>query len=255
MLKTVKRKRQLNKKGAVAAALAVLLILAAVFTVVHSQRASHQFTAINKEVAKGIDVSSHNGKINWKDVRSEADFAFIRVGYRGYEEGSINLDKKAKYNLKQANKADIPVGVYFYSQATNEQEAQEEADFVINAIKPYAVALPVVIDFEYPNVNGKKAGRLYAANLSSKENAKLINAFCKRVSDAGYTPGLYASSSVLHSRIRTNSLNKDIVIWVADYHKKNTYTGSYSIWQYSNKGSCKGVSSKYVDTNYLYNKQ
>ena len=80
--------------------------------------------------AKGIDVSDNNGKIDWEMVKETQDFAFIRVGYRGYGNGEIVEDKYARENLKNAEKAGIPVGVYFYTQALDEKEAEKEADFV-----------------------------------------------------------------------------------------------------------------------------
>ncbi len=200
----------------------------------------------------GIDVSSHNGSIDWNDVKKEAEFAFIRVGYRGYNEGTVNLDKKAKENLKNANKADIPVGVYFYSQAVNEKEAREEAKFVLKNIKHYDISLPVVIDFEYPFSNGNMVGRLYEADLDNRQRTDIINTFCKEVEKEGYTPAIYASTYIYESHLNLNDIDKDTVIWVADYNKNITYNGEFDIWQFSEKGKCKGVSSKYVDTNYWY---
>ncbi len=205
--------------------------------------------------AWGIDVSSHNGKINWKKVSKKADFAFIRVGYRGYATGEINADKKAKANLSGANKNKVPVGVYFYSQAINEKEAIKEAKFLLKSIKDYDVTLPVVIDFEYAYSKGKITGRLYKAGLSKKEKTALINAFCDTVRKAGYTPGVYASSYIYRSHLNMKSIPDDVFIWVADYNGRVTYSGYYDIWQYSEKGKCEGVSSKKVDTNYFYTKK
>ena len=215
-------------------------------------RRSGNVVRLNKEIASGIDVSSHNGEIDWKTVKKETDFAFIRVGYRGYSEGEINEDKRAKYNLKQANKYDVPIGVYFYSQAVNDEEAEEEADFVLSKIKNANISLPVVIDFEYAQKNGKFAGRLYGAQLSNKQRTSLINAFCAKIRKAGYTPGIYASSYIYKMCLNMKSFDKDIFIWVADYNKEVTYKGFYDIWQYTEKGKCKGVSSKAVDLNRWY---
>ena len=255
--KKSKRKFKWDKKArlALAGAVAVLLVLLAVFIAVKSHQPSHPAYEFDKETAYGIDVSSHNGKIDWKTVKDEVDFAFIRVGYRGHANGSVNLDKKAKYNLKHANKNGIPVGVYFYSQAVNDEEAEEEAAFLLDAIKEYEVSLPVVIDFEYAYSKNTITGRLYEAKLTKAEKTSLINAFCKRVKQAGYTPGVYASTYIYESHINPKALDKDTVIWVADYNESITFDGEYDIWQSSEKGSCKGVSSKYVDTDYWYIKE
>ena len=247
-----KTKTQFNKKALIILC-AVFLVFVTVFTAVFIQKNIHgHLIELNKDVAYGIDVSHHNGKIEWKKVKNEVDFAFIRVGYRGYIDAKIYLDSRAQRNLKLANKYGIPVGVYFYSQAISEDEAKEEAKFILDNIKGYEISLPVVIDFEYSSVNGKDGGRLYDAGLSRKEKTNVINAFCKKVEKAGYTPGVYASSYMFKYFINTRKLDNDIMIWVADYNEKLTYGGDYDFWQYSKSGSCKGVPSKNVDKNYWY---
>lgn len=207
-----------------------------------------------KDVVWGIDVSHHNGSIDWQKVKEKAEFAFIRVGYRGYSDGDIHPDRTAEDNLKGANKAKIPVGIYFYSQATTELEAQQEAEFAVAAAKKHRIDLPIVIDFEYAYADGKSTGRLYQAGLDKKENTALINAFCKTVKKAGYTPAVYASTYIYESRFDVKKLDKDLFIWVADYNENLTYDGEYDIWQYSEKGTLDGIGSKYVDTNYWYSK-
>lgn len=124
---------------------------------------------------------------------------------------------------------------------------------MINLLKPYSVDLPVFIDYEYPyNENGKHTGRLYDADLSGKEAAEIINAFCRKMISAGYHAGVYSSSSVLNFDIKTSALDKNIFIWVADYNSTVTYLGTYNVWQYTKNGSCNGVNSKYTDLNYWY---
>ncbi len=231
-----------------------LIIAAAVFSGKTVKR-ENRIADISKEVAWGIDVSSHNGKINWKKVSKKADFVFIRAGVRGYSKGEINPDKKAKENIEGAIKNGIPVGVYFYTQAVNEKEAEKEAEFVLKKIKGYNITLPVVIDFEYASKNGKSTGRLYNAKLSKKQNTQIVNAFCDKIRKAGYTPGIYASSYIYRWHLNMKSIPDDVFIWVADYNKNVTYGGYYDIWQYSEKGKCDGVSSKHVDTNYFYTKK
>ena len=234
----------------------VLLLAVSVSGVLFALNSNHSHTPITYEFGKskayGIDISSHNGKIDWKEASKEIDFAFIRVGCRGYDSGEIFLDKKAKTNMKNAEKAKVPFGVYIYSQAINEREAVEEAKFLLKNIKGYDVKLPLVFDFEYPTKNGEQIGRLHDAQLNKKERTDIINAFCKTVKDAGYTPALYASSYIYRSYISVKNLESGTVIWIADYNKKVTYAGKYDIWQFSEKGKCSGVSSKYVDTNYWY---
>ncbi len=247
-------KTRLNRKTAVIIA-ALIVAAALIVTVICSAVNKHEieYYDFQKDVAAGIDVSEHNGEVDWKTVKNNADFAFIRVGYRGYGSGKVVEDEYAKDNLKGVQKAGIPFGVYFYSQAVNEKEAKEEAKFVLKKIRHYSPQLPVVIDFEYPtDEDGAMTGRLYNSSLSSEENTDIINAFCNEIKNGGYAAGVYASSSVLKLNIDTDRLDKDVMIWVADYNKQVSYDVDYKIWQYSRTGSCEGVSSKNVDFNYYY---
>lgn len=206
-----------------------------------------------KEVAQGIDVSEHNGEVNWDKVKEDFDFAFIRVGYRGYSKGNIVLDETAKQNMKMANKADVPFGVYFYTQAVTEDEAREEAKFLLKEIKHYSVTLPLIIDFEYAtDSDGNTAGRLKEAELSPEEKTEIINAFFDEIKDSGYNFGLYASSSMLKNEIDADNLDEKALVWVADYNNSVTYNVDYTVWQYSKTGKSDAVSSDYVDLNYWY---
>ena len=249
-----KKKLTARQRGLIIFAVCMLIVFAIAVGAIASKSTSSTLIDLDKDVAYGIDVSHHNGKINWKTVKNEVDFAFIRVGYRGYTDGAVHLDKRAISNLKNANKNSVPIGVYFYSQAINEKEAEEEAQFVLNEIKNYDISLPVVIDFEYAEENGRNVGRLSDAQLSKKEITSLVNAFCSKVEKAGYTPAVYASSYIFRSHLSVKKLSESTMIWVADYNKKVTYSGEYDFWQFSKEGKCKGVSSKYVDTNYWYTK-
>jgi GH25 family lysozyme M1 (1,4-beta-N-acetylmuramidase) len=249
-----KQKVKVDKKYLMIIACCSIIVIAIIIGAILLFGQNHKSAVfdVDKDVAWGIDVSHHNGKIDWDTVSDNVDFAFIRVGYRGYTDGNISIDSKAKYNLKNANRAGVPIGVYFYSQATNDDEAIEEAEFVLSKIKGYDITLPIAIDFEYAYSKGEIAGRLHEANLTKAQRTSLINAFCKTIQKAGYTPALYASTYIYESQINVKNLNNDIVIWVADYNSDITYDGDYDIWQYSEKGSCDGVNSKYVDTNYWY---
>ena len=250
--KTSKKDTQFNKKALISVCAVFLVVVTVLTAVIVEKNVRSNLIHLDKDVAYGIDVSFYNGNINWKKVKNEVDFAFIRVGYRGYNDAEIYLDSKAKRNLKKANKYEVPVGVYFYSQAINEEEAEEEAKFVLKNIKNYEISLPVVIDFEYASVDGKDGGRLHDAYLTRKEKTNLINAFCNKVERAGYTPAVYASSYMFKYFINTRKLDSDIMIWVADYNESITYSGDYDFWQFSKSGKCKGVPSEYVDKNYWY---
>lgn len=205
------------------------------------------------DYVEGIDVSSHNGEIDWESVAEATDFAVIRAGYRGYGTGLIVEDTLFAQNLSGATQAGIPVGVYFYSQAITADEAREEARFVLELLDGYSIDLPVFIDFEYAHDDdGELTGRLYEASLSSSEAAEIINAFCEVIIQDGRYAGVYSSSSMFNLRVSTSQLNEDLYIWVADYNGTVSYLGSYDIWQYTKSGSCDGVNSKSVDLNYWF---
>ncbi|HIZ10790.1 MAG TPA: glycoside hydrolase family 25 protein [Candidatus Eubacterium faecavium] len=207
----------------------------------------------NAEYVEGIDVSSHNGQINWKSVANSTDFAIIRAGYRGYGTGKIVADPAFEENMDAANKAGIPAGVYFYSQAISPDEAREEAEFVLDLIRGYDVDLPVFIDFEYAHgSSGELTGRLYEQELSSSEASQIINAFCGTVTHSGKYAGVYSSSSMLNMHVDTSKLDNNLYIWVADYNEAVTYLGAYDIWQYTKNGTCEGVNSRSVDLNYWF---
>ncbi|MCI9146421.1 MAG: hypothetical protein HFJ97_08725 [Eubacterium sp.] len=253
-MKNIKDKSKLNIPALAVIGIIILAVIISVIAVAASKGSRpdglYQF---NQSVANGIDVSEHNGEIDWEKVKETQDFAFIRVGYRGYGNGEIYEDKYAADNLKNANKAKIPVGVYFYTQAVTAKEAEDEADFVYDIIKKYNIDLPVMIDFEYPiDSDGNAVGRLVESDNDLNKNAEIINSFVEKLEKKGYTAGVYASSSVLHNKISMKKLKKSAVAWVADYNDKVTYDVDYTIWQYSETGSVDGVSSKYVDLNYWY---
>ncbi len=256
--KSKKRKsKKINKKKTVIVSISVVLALVIVLTsvLIIARKPEKVYYDFGKDTARGYDLSEHNGNVDWQALKSEIDFVFIRVGYRGYGTGKICEDECAKDNLKGAQKAGIPFGVYFYSQATNEKEAEEEANFVLKAVTLYKVSLPIVIDYEYPvDENGDNTGRLWDATLTSEECTNTIKAFCDRVEKFGYMSGVYASSYLYDNDINTKKLG-DAVVWVADYNENVSTSSPYHIWQYSRTGKSDNVESKYVDLNYWYSKK
>ena len=196
----------------------------------------------------GIDVSYAQGAIDWNRVmKAGIKFAIIRAAFRGYGTGRIVEDEWFERNIKGATAAGIKVGVYFFSQAVNEKEGAEEADYIVNQIRNYKVTLPVVIDTEY--VSDSRA----RGNLISKEiRTAAVKAFCERSLQRGYTPMIYASTSWLNNQLDMRKLSANKV-WVAQYYSRVTYNGKYQCWQYSNSGSVDGISNR-VDMNYWYNR-
>lgn len=196
-------------------------------------------------VAHGIDVSKWQGKIDWKRVKNAGiDFAVIRIGYRG-ENGIIYRDDNADYNIQQAQKNGVLVGVYFFSTAINTDEALEEAAWAVDAIKGYKISYPVVYDCEgYTNTNS----RMYGISANNRTDNALK--FLKYVKDAGYDTMLYGAKADFENTTLWNisRIEKDNKIWVAHYshpaypQKQNPdYNGKYDMWQYTNRGTVDGV--------------
>lgn len=219
-------------------------------TEIDVQALSHQKKYNDCILQKGIDVSYHNGTINWKKVKEDGiDFAIIRVAYRGYENGKLAMDVKALENMRKANEAEVPIGVYIFSQATTAKEAAQEADYIVSKIRGYKIDLPVVLDFEYVAVG---VGRLYKAKLNKSEATSVCTSFCKRVKALGYTPMVYASKSMYEDKIYAADVSQEYPIWMAHYTNSTNYAGEYEYWQYSSKGNVDGINDHYVDFNYRY---
>ncbi|MBQ1279054.1 MAG: SH3 domain-containing protein [Clostridia bacterium] len=196
------------------------------------------------EQAFGIDVSKWQGKIDWKAVKSDGiDFAIIRIGYRG-ENGKIYRDSNADYNIQQATKNGLLVGVYFFSTAINTAEAREEPAFVVNAVRGYKISYPIVYDCE-----GflESASRMYSLDSAARTQNAL--AFLGDIKASGYDGMLYAAKSDLEGGLwDISQISSSYKIWVAHYPsvtypqiKTPAYSGKYDMWQYTNCGTVKGV--------------
>lgn len=197
---------------------------------------------------KGIDVSHHQGVIDWDKVAADGiEFAFIRVAGRGYgSAGTLFEDALYETNLKEARAAGLDVGVYIYSQAITQKEAKAEAAYILERIKGFDVNLPVVFDFEY-----YAGGRLSNANLTDAQRTNICRAFCEAVKFAGYEPMIYANKSMLKDDLDAESLAADYQIWLAHYTTTTDYQGDYTYWQYTSTGSVDGISGN-VDRNWHY---
>lgn len=191
----------------------------------------------------GIDVSRYQGTIDWAQVKAAGvDFAFIRVGYRGYGNGALVLDDTFDYNVAEALKNDLNVGVYFFSQATTYEEGVEEAQFVLNHVKAYNINLPIVLDTEDAMDDGART-----ANLTPEERSRACVGFMDTIRAAGYETMLYAN-------LRWIALELDISqlygydIWFAQYADEPALPYNFKIWQYSQEGTVPGVNQP-VDLN------
>lgn len=192
---------------------------------------------------KGIDVSKYQGTIDWEAVAEDGvEYAIIRLGYRGYGTGVIQLDEAFQTNMEGAIDAGIDVGVYFFSQAITEKEAKEEADFVIENLKPYKLQCPVVFDTE--EIAGEN-GRMN--KLSVDELTDISIEFLDRIEEAGYTPMIYANLKWFVSNLDMERL-ADYEKWFASYTTPYYFPYEISMWQYTDKGSVNGINGS-VDMN------
>lgn len=194
----------------------------------------------------GIDVSHHNGVIDWNQVKrsGQVDYAILRAGYRGYRTGGIVTDYQFENNVRGIKENRIDIGLYFFTQAVNIPEAIEEANYVINLVRQYDIKLkyPIFIDSEYTEASSYNPGR--ADGLDVNTRTAVCKAFCDTIRNAGYIPGVYASKSWFYNHLDVSQLNA-FDIWVAHYtgsvNKQTDYRNKYEMWQYTSAGSVSGV--------------
>lgn len=197
-------------------------------------------TCLAGESRLGIDVSTHQGIIDWQQVADAGiQFAMIRVGYRGYGTGLIDIDEDALQNLKGASDAGLEIGAYFFSQATTAAEARAEAEFTLDILKDYPVTMPVVFDWE--RVSEDTA----AAAVDGDTMTDCAEAFCRTVADAGYTPMVYFNQSQAEWEYELERLS-DYPFWLAMYDDQMTFPTRLTMWQYTETGTVPGING-YVD--------
>ncbi len=191
---------------------------------------------------KGIDISSHNGKIDFNKIKDEVDFVIIRATY-----GRKEVDKNFKQNIDSCKLLNIPVGVYVYSYALNKKQAEEEAKFLIETIKEYKLEYPVFIDMEDADGYKKKNGMPTNAELVS-----ICETECKLFEDSGYYAGIYASKTWFDTKLKSKKLDR-FDKWLAWWTVKEKVidTNIYGIWQYEDNGKVKGIRGN-VDMNEAY---
>lgn len=192
---------------------------------------------------KGIDVSKYQGTIDWSKVKnSGVEYAIIRCGYRGYESGIITQDSNFDNYARNALAKDINIGAYFYTQALTKEEAEEEADFVINCLKPYNVTYPICLDVEDASGSGARQ-----ETLTNEQLTDVVIAFCDRIKAAGYTPMIYANGRYFAGRLDMERL-EDYEKWYAMYADTPYIPYEISMWQYTSSGQVDGISGN-VDMN------
>lgn len=200
------------------------------------------------EVLRGVDVSEHQTDIDWQRVAaSGVDFAYIRVGRRGYSEGGLFEDEYFRRNIEGAKAAGLKVGVYFFSQAINAAEAAEEAEMVLRLVQPYAQDLPIMYDWEkiYTDLTARTLG------LDTKTLSDCAVAFCETVRSAGYRAGIYFNRNTGYYGFDLTRMG-DYTFWFA--LPESAFPNFYyrvDIWQYSFTATVPGIQTP-TDMNLMF---
>lgn len=195
----------------------------------------YQYFAPSKDAKNGIDLSEHNGSVDWNKVK--ADFVILRAGF-GCD--ISQKDDRFEENYAGAKSRSIPVGVYWYSYAMDENEARLEADVFLATIHGKQFEYPVFYDVEESK----------QFELGKEKLSAIIRAFLERVEAAGYFVGLYGSASSLVTYTE-NDIKEKYTIWLAHWCENTNYSGAYGIWQHSCKGKVDGISGD-VDLDKCY---
>ena len=200
-------------------------------------------------VTFGIDVSKYQSGLDWNKIKkSGVSFVIIRIGYRGYgAEGKLVKDPMFEEHFTNARNAGLKVGVYFFTQAVNEAEAQEEAEGCNWALNGRMLDYPIFYDTEASTAPG---GTGRADGLGVEDRTKCAIAFCERVKELGYKPGVYASTTWYRKRVNYNTLRSRYTIWNAHYGVSSSPIGC-DLWQGTEKARINGYSGE-LDANISY---
>lgn len=189
----------------------------------------------------GIDVSKHNGVIDWNEASKQIDFAIIRGGF------STTIDPLAEYNCSECDRLNIPYGIYWFSYATNIGAAKREANKCLEFLSGVNPTLPVFFDYEYDSIR-------YAEECDVKVTQDMVRAytecFCDTIKEKGYSVGFYANTDWVkrwYGEEYTN--NTDYTFWLAHWGEKQNRR--HELWQYTNSGRVNGIKGA-VDCNYMY---
>ena len=193
-----------------------------------------------KNTSIGVDVSAWQDDIDWAKAKKDGvEFAMIRIGFGHTSKGEIKEDNWYSNNIKKAKEQGIKVGLYFYSYASNEKEARDQAKWIIKKLNKEKLDLPIAFDWEdWSDFNSYK--------VSFKTLSSIADAFIDEVNKGGYDGMLYGSAYYLKNIWKSNQNT-----WLAYYTNNNDYSGKYSMWQLTSSGGVDGISG-YVDINVLY---
>lgn len=188
------------------------------------------------ESIAGVDLSVYQGDVDFSKVKNAGfDYCMLRVGYRTYGGGVVTADANFETYVSDAIKNDLDVGVYFFTSAISTAEAKEEAQFVLDAIKPYNITYPVVVDVEEI-----VSGTSRQESLSVEELTEIVKTFCETIEDAGYDVMIYSNLKGFIANVNLEEL-EDYDKWFANYDTTPYYPYKFTMWQYSQSGSVDGI--------------
>ena len=188
-------------------------------------------------IAKGIDVSEHNGVINWELVKNtDVNYAIIRCGYG--DNYTYQDDKQWINNVSACERLGIPYGVYIYSYASSVDQARSEAEHVLRLVAGHNINYPIYFDLEEESIRSK---------VSADGIAQIAKTFCDIVQSAGYSVGIYANYNWFTNYLINPQFN-NYPKWVAQYNYQCDYQGTYTMWQCTSSGSINGIAGR-VDIN------
>ena len=196
----------------------------------------------------GIDVSSYQETIDWAQVKeSGIEFVMIRAGYRGATRGALREDTNFQTNYNGAKEAGLKVGVYFFSQAITEAEAEEEAGYVLQLLQGKELDYPVVFDWEIAEVldNGVDISR--TKSVTGDEVTAFAQAFCKKIDKAGFNAAVYFNRNLAYEYYDLEEIDQ-FDFWLAEYRPIPAFYYDFQIWQYSDNAQVRGIPTP-VDIN------
>ena len=196
-------------------------------------------TCLTAESHLGVDVSSYQREVDWEKVKEAGvEFAMLRAAFRGYgQAGVMKEDSTVRQNYERATAAGLKVGVYFFSQATNVEEAREEAAFLLDIIGDWELSMPVAYDWECLADDYRTVG------VDSRTVTDCAIAFCQEIEKAGFDAMVYFNPSQSRTEMYLAEL-VDYGFWLAMYSEDMTYEYKVDMWQYTNQGSVPGIRGK-----------
>lgn len=189
----------------------------------------------------GIDVSQHQGNINWDLVKNQINFAILRLGWIG-NKNNHTLDTQFERNYAECKRLGIPVGVYVYNYCNSEETAKSGANWTLEKLKGKSLELPIYLDMEDNSI----------ANLGKDKLTNICIAFNTIIEQDGRWAGVYANENWFNNYLNKEEIRRRYTTWIASYKSGvDCYKGTYDIWQNSSSGKINGISGN-VDTNYMY---